>query len=168
MSNKIGKLIGGSLYVHRDYVPQAIQQNFPGTKGDKVTELYLNALDAIENTHPEHPFVIVSLKPNTKQVSFVACPDFDTASEPTVSTIYLYSDGAIKRINQAKDPWVYHGKHLMVGPDYKGFKVAEEAEWFDYSNRNLKMPHTRIGKKSVWEKVKPKRQKLSSAMVRMK
>ena len=168
MMSKIGKLIGGDLYIHRNYVPQAIAQNYPGSRGDAARELYLNALDAIDNTHPEHPYIIVKINPVKKQVSFIASPDFDTAPEPTVGNSYSYTDGAIRLTRQAKDPWVYHGKHLMVGPDYKGFKVAEEAEWFDYWNRNLKMPHTRIGKKSVWEKVKPKRQKLSSAMARMK
>jgi hypothetical protein len=168
MPQKIGKFIGGSLYVHRNYVPQAIRNYFPGRKGEIAEELYLNALDAIQNTHPEHSYVVVKITPFSRQVSFIASPDFDTASEPTVGTRYLYADGVIKQFKQAKDPWVYHGKHLMVGPGYKGFVVDEEAEWFDYWNKNLNIPHSRIGKKSVWEKVKPKKQKLSSVVTRIK
>lgn len=168
MANKIGKLIGGSLYVHRNYVSQAIAQNFPGKKGEPVEELYLNALDAVQNTHPKHKYVIVKLSPANRSVSFIASPDFDKASEPTVGDSYVFRDGVIRLTKQAADPWVYHGKHLMVGPDYKGFKVAEEVEWFDFWNENLKMPHSRIGKKSVWEKVKPKRSTRPIVLSRMK
>jgi hypothetical protein len=160
---KIGKLIGGSLYVHRDYVKPALQQNFPGPK---VEELYLNALDAIQNMYPEHPYVVVKITPVDKQVAFIASPDFDTADEPISGDSYLVKpDMTVKLTHQARDPWIYHGKHLMVGPDYKGFKVDEAEEWYNYWNRELKESHTRIGKKSVWNKIKPKK-KLTHSEIR--
>jgi hypothetical protein len=114
----------------------------------------------IQRDHPEflNKYTIVKLNPLRSQVTFIYSPDFDTASEPLVGDAYLVkSDDSVRFIPQAKDPWVYHGKHLMVGPDYSGFNAGTEAEWHDYWNKEVKLPHTRIGRKSVWEKVRPER-----------
>lgn len=155
MKNVIGKVIGGHLYVHRQYAPQSALDFKPG-----ALALLATCITTLAEKHPGHKYVIVKINMKDRQVSFIDSPDFDTESEPTVGNAYLVKEsGETKLIPQASDPWVYHGKHTMVGPDYTGFDVQREAEWHKRWNRELgNMPHAKIGKKSVWMSVKPKRE----------
>jgi len=119
----IGKRIGDSIYAHRDYILVAVDDWKPA-----LVPYLRDAQKTITRLCPEHFYVVVKVRSNG-YVSFIASPDFDTAPEPISGDSCLVKpDGSVRFTPQASDPWVYHGKHLMVGTDYKGFDTTREAE----------------------------------------
>ena len=128
----IGKLIGGCIYVHRDYL-----------------------VEGYESWAEELPdgFEYTLVKVNTKSgaVTFIQCEDFDTAPEPTMgAAILVRNNGTYKRMSALDDPWIYHHKWQMVGADYQGFDV-EESKARSAAWEALDVDRSRIGKKSYWE-----------------
>jgi hypothetical protein len=96
---------------------------------------------------------VVKLDTRTGSVSFIACPDFDTAEEPTVGAVMtVRHDGTTRSRSQLADPHIYHHKWLFVDDDYAGFDVeaskVRSAVWLALDN----VDKSRIGTKSYWEK----------------
>lgn len=132
----VGKDIGGSVYVHRNY-----ESSLPPI----VLQLKANL-----NRHFD--YTIVKYSEKSQVVSFIECTDFDTADEPTVGEIAtVASDGTVKRRAQLVDPYIYHHKWLFVGDDYSGFDVeaskARSRRWLSLSD----IDKQRIGRKSYWD-----------------
>lgn len=138
----VGKLIGGSLYLHRNYV------------NDLPSELHHKVIKA-EEYLDGFKYNTVTIKLNGDTVSFVNSPDFDTSPEPTVGDYVVvdYNSGKVKK-GSSKSIW--HHKWLWVKDDYKGFDVDDSVE---RSEKYLKMDidFSRIGNKVFWEKNYAKR-----------
>jgi hypothetical protein len=131
----VGKSIGGSVYVHRDYIDRLPQ--------DKIQP-------ALEKVPLDFDYDVVKLNLKTGGVSFTSSPDFDTADEPTVGRSLIVEPSGHTSIRQPAG-WIYHHKWLFVGDDYKGFDVEaskkRSQEWMSLPN----IDYSRIGKKSYWD-----------------
>lgn len=132
----IGKEIGYAVYVHRDY------------------EAVLGASVEWAKRHlPNHyEYTVVKLNQRNDSVSFIYCPDFDTAQEPSITAIVIVNaDGLARRRLTLEDPFIYHHKWLFVADDYPGFDVAESKArsrlWIALGD----VDRSRIGRKSYWD-----------------
>ena len=133
----VGKVIGGAVYVHRQYeslLPKAVQK----------------AKGALPNGFR---YTIVKYVMSDETVSFIHSRDFDSSPEPVVGDLYTVKcDGSTRFRREAADPWIYHHKWLFVADDYKGFDVeasrARSCQWLALDSVDFR----RIGKKGFWEK----------------
>ncbi|QEG21005.1 hypothetical protein MFFC18_08570 [Mariniblastus fucicola] len=139
---RIGKEIGGAIYLHRDYEDEL---------GEAIVQAKLHLNDEVDYT-------IVKLNLKTKAISFICCDDFDIEDEPEVGdSIIVHPDGQTRRRSKAKDPEIYHHKWMFVADDYKGFDVERSRmrslRWINLKGLNKR----KIGKKSYWvENVLPR------------
>jgi hypothetical protein len=132
----LGKEIGGAVYVHRLYeavLPKIVQ-------------------DAKRHLPPEFTYSIVKFSERESRISFVSCPDFESADEPIVGDIYcIDSNGSVRLFLQQSDPFIYHHKWLFVTDEYIGFDVgmsrSRSITWLALEGIDMK----RIGRKSFWE-----------------
>ena len=132
---KVGKEIGGAVYVHKQYeslLPEAVQK-------------------AKRFLPPEFSYTVVKYQLSDETVSFIQSSDFDSADEPTVEDLYtIKTDGSVSFRRKLADPWIYHHKWLFVADDYQGFNVeaskARSRRWLALANIDFR----RIGKKSFW------------------
>lgn len=142
----VGKFIGGSLYVHRDYAHVLPQEE------------YNAAVKHSPRIDHRTFFNVIKYNTKTKAFTFIQSNTFDSLDEPIVGIALLMFPSAVtpgeyfyRWIFPPKDPWIYHHKWLMVGDDYQGFDVeaakARSALWMSIENINK----SRIGKKSYWE-----------------
>lgn len=132
---KVGKEIGGAVYVHKQYeslLPEAVQK----------AKLFLP---------PGFSHTVIKFQMFDETVSFIQSIDFDSADEPTVGDLYTIKAAGSASFRRAlADPWIYHHKWLFVADDYKGFDVEASKT---RSRQWLRLPDvdfTRIGKKSFW------------------
>lgn len=130
-----GKIIHQSLYLHR-----SLEGEIPGIERAKA--LIPEGWD----------YTVVKHNRRTGTLSFIRCPKFDTAAEPDVGDAWgVRDDGTLFFVKAPSDPWVYHGKHWMVGEDYPGFDVeAARKRWESW--QKYPWDRCRIGKRSFWEK----------------
>lgn len=113
----VGKLIGGRIYFHKNYIEDVF--------GEEGTTL-VGAVDV--------PFKYNVIRWDLQSVfSFIECPNFDTAREPVVGQVYVtdwsgangtYTANTSHFYNQ-----IYHHKWEFVKNDYAGFDVKESWEW---------------------------------------
>lgn len=134
----VGKAIGGAVYVHRSY-----------------EHLLGPPVEAAKLHLPENAtYAVVKYREATGTVSFIASPDFDTATEPTVGDVWVVSaEGRVKHFPPPVDPFIYHHKWLFVADDYSGFNVEESKA---RSRAWMTLPgvdYSRIGKRSFWKNV---------------
>lgn len=109
-------------------------------------------------------FVYTIIKQNNfnGNFSFIHCPDFDTADEPSTGDYAVVkSDGSVKLHSALDDPYIYHHKWLFVAENYEGFDVAASVRrslaWMSLPDIDKSL----IGRTSYWnEHVVPR---LSSA-----
>jgi len=135
MGVNIGKVIGGAVYVHKNYEDQ-----FPSVP-----------LQNAKNKLPKnYEYQVVKYIPKTKTFSFIISKDFDTNPEPSVNGgITIKEDGSAKEFKDAG--WIYHHKFLFVLDDYKGFDVEKEKQ------RSLKwsslegIEKSKIGQRKYWD-----------------
>jgi hypothetical protein len=129
----VGKLIGGSLYLHRNYL-----NSLPGEIGKRV----LDAESTING------FEYNALKIGKDNVTFISSPDFDSSNEPTVGNYVVVKNDGTTRTGSSKSIW--HHKWLWVKDDYSGFDVMDS---FERSMKYLKLDidFSRIGNKKFWD-----------------
>lgn len=148
---KIGKDIGGELYVHKDY-----ESTLPDQEGLSTAKALLS---------PEHRGNYNVVRHNKKKgtFAFIHSPDFDTADEPISGESHLVKpDGSVKITKQKVDPQIWHHKHQWVGPDYTGFDIEKSkkrsAAWIPIADKykaehpDEKNPYSKIGTASYWER----------------
>jgi len=149
---RIGKEIGGSTYVHKDYV-----ENHPRIPADELNK----ARETLQQKHPEHKYNIVRYGytgADKGSFSFINSPDFDSSPEPiSGDSVKVNTDGSTKLTKQKSDPQIYHHKHEWVGPDYKGFDVEKSKRRsatynpiIDKIKETNPKIRSRMGTKSVW------------------
>ncbi len=141
-NRKIGKRIGGDLYVHKNYAVQA------GVPEDILTR-------AMSHLPKGYDFVAVKYNPKEGSISFIESPDFDTANEPAVgNAIKVYADGTVKQTKGLADPMIWHHKWQWVPDDYPGFDVSKSKERSDQWKSKLgtnREVSSRIGRQSYWQ-----------------
>ncbi len=134
---KVGKEMGGAVYVHKQYesvLPEAVQK----------AKLAL----------PEDfEYTVVKYQMSAEQVSFIQSLDFDSADEPTVGDLYtIKADGSASFRRKLADPWIYHHKWLFVLDEYHGFDVADSKkrsrQWLALNGIDFR----RIGRRSFWDR----------------
>ena len=84
-------------------------------------------------------------------VSFIHCPDFDEAEEPSTGDYAVVkADGTVSLHKSLEDPYIYHHKWLFVADDYEGFDVAasqaRSLAWLALDD----VDKSRIGRASYW------------------
>ncbi len=132
----VGKEIGGAVYVHRSYealLPEPV----------KI---------ALKYVPTEFNYTVVKFVEKDSCVSFILCPEFDSAEEPVVGDIVrIDAEGAKRFFRQQQDPFIYHHKWLFVMDDYKGFDVekskSRSISWLALDGIDMQ----RIGRKSFWD-----------------
>ncbi len=138
----VGKEIGGAVYVHRNYealLPDPV----------KIASKHLPT---------EFDYTVVKFVEKESCVSFISCPEFDSADEPVVGDIVRVDGKGSKRFfRQHADPFIYHHKWLFVMDDYTGFDVStskiRSELWLAIENIDKR----RIGRLSYWrEQVLPR------------
>lgn len=153
-TKRIGKEIGGSVYLHHTYV--ANHPRIPQEEYDK-------AVGILKEKHPNHNFNIVRYGytgADKGSFSFINSPDFDTSPEPiSGDSVRINVDGSTKLTKQKNDPQIYHHKHEWVDDNYTGFDVQKSKERSAYYNPIIdKIKETnpkirsRMGTLSVWKK----------------
>lgn len=153
INKRVGKEIGGSTYLHINYV-----KNHPRIPESE----YEKSLSILKEKHPDHKFNIVRYGyagVDKGSFSFINSPDFDSNPEPIVSdVIRVNADGSTKITKEKKDPQIYHHKHEFVGSDYKGFDIEKSkrrSETYNQIIDKLKKTNpkirSRMGTKSVWD-----------------
>lgn len=111
----VGKLIGGCLYLHKDY-SQIIPQ-----------DILKNAESALKEAYPNFKYQCLKYDTKKQSVSFQEAPDFDSAREPIVGHyVTVTIDGKVKT---GHSNYIWHHKWLWVKDDYIGFDIEESYRW---------------------------------------
>jgi hypothetical protein len=111
--NAVGKIIGGQIYVHKDYAHLVIPNDV------------LEHSKQVIKGNFEYNSNVYDIKKNL--VRFDSCQGFDEEREPVVGEyVWVLPDGATKK---GKSPYIWHHKWCWVKDDYKGFDVDESYEW---------------------------------------
>lgn len=135
---KVGKVIGGEIYVHRNYEDQ-----FPSVP-----------LQNAKNQLPKnYDYRVVKYNPKTGTFSFIKSNDFDSNPEPSVDGgVTVKSDGSAKEFGNAG--WIYHHKWQWVDDDYKGFDSNQSKQrsldWTNIVNQKG-IPKSKIGQRKFWD-----------------
>lgn len=137
----VGKDIGGSLYVHINYVPTEFR--------DMVDEARMKILIS----HPTFDPNIVRVDYKKGSVAFYDSPEFDNSNEPAAGEMIVVKDGVVAKPRMVKQIW--HHKWLWVGDDYRGFN-AEEAfkrseNWLSKDTEDNPLPFAKIGNRQTWK-----------------
>jgi len=133
----VGKRIGGAVYLHRQY--------------EQVLGPVLDVAKAL--LPAGFQYTVVKHNEQNGNVSFVHCPDFDTAHErATGEFAVVRQDGSISLHASLADPYIYHHKWLFVRDDYGGFDLAASQSrslaWMSLSDVDKSL----IGKASYWNR----------------
>lgn len=144
-NKRVGKLIGGDRYVHKDY-----EDTLPADE--------LNA--AKKHLPADFDYHIVKHNAKDKSFSFIQSKNFNTEDEPEVQdSIKVHSSGATKLTKKSTDPKIYHHKWQFVSPEHNGFDVNESKkrseQWkpvVDKLKEKDPTVYSKIGNKSYWEK----------------
>ena len=148
---KPGKRIGGSTYVHKNYVGQS---TIPRDVLDTATR-------SLHKNHPGFEHNIVKHNSGTGSVTFLHSPDWDDAHEPQIKhSVTVKADGTTRFNKPRKDPQIYHQKWAFVGDDYHGFDVERSKQRTKQYGRAVEQVKratgdskvsSKIGSKSYWD-----------------
>lgn len=135
---KVGKVIGGEVYAHKQYEEQFPQDELKTAKAVLPKDFTYDA---------------VKYNPKTKVFSFIKSNDFDEKHEPSVhGGITVKPDGTYKPFKDTG--WIWHHKWMWVGDDYKGFDVERSKqrskEWTDVVNKKG-ISKSKIGQRKFWD-----------------
>lgn len=117
---KVGKEIGGNIYVHKDYADFVV----PGT-------ILRSTERALEEEYPDFKYNCLKYDPTKFRISFQEVPDFDSAREPKVGdyVIVEYHPSRSVVLKKGHSDYIYHHKWNWVQNDYTGFDVDESWNW---------------------------------------
>lgn len=132
-----GKKVAGKIYVHRSLEHLVVPP-----------DLLASAKSAIE----PFDYTIVKYDAPKSTVTFIHSPNFDTSFNPTVGESRSFSyDKGVTITPQSEDPLIYHGRYLMVAPEYTGFDQASDRTWYELTTSRLTdKDRPRIGRQSYW------------------
>lgn len=138
---KVGKRIGGFLYVHRDFI--------------RLCDADYEWVLALSKMLPIN-FQYDIVKIGKDSVSFIACPEFHLLDEPRVGESYKVDNaGKVHYRKPGKRAQVYHQKYLMV-PDSFSHEAWElntakkrAIEWKSVIGKNRDIS-SKIGYEDYW------------------
>lgn len=113
----VGKEIGGSIYVHKNYAKDVVPNS-----------ILRKAIDILNEFHSGFKYNCIRYTPATGQVSFQESPDFDTAREPIVGD-YITVDTRDGSVRTGHSDYIWHHKWTFVTNSYDQFDVAEAWNW---------------------------------------
>ena len=113
----VGKEIGGSLYLHKQYADEIIPQ-----------DILEPAEQILSETYPDFDYNCIRWDYKTNKISFQEAPDFDTAREPVVGD-YVTVDPNTGKVQTGHSDYIWHHKWLWVRNDYTGFDVEDSWKW---------------------------------------
>lgn len=120
MFDKVGKAIGGYVYLHKDYAKDVMN---PG-RWKRAQKICKETDSDLFNSYN-----CIRYEFSTGNVRFDECPDFDTAREPHVGRYLEVSPKTDEVLRTGHSNNIFHHKWLWVKDDYKGFNVQESYEW---------------------------------------
>jgi hypothetical protein len=135
--NKVGKMVSGKLYVHKQYAKEALPKKQLAAAERKL-----------KNAEPDFNYNVVVHEQKTGKFWFHNSENFDTHPEPN-SGEYVVVDG--KETKRAKTSTIWHHKWQWVKDDYKGFDVDESFERSkDWASNEYAA--NKIGTPANWDK----------------
>lgn len=116
----VGKEIGGSIYVHKDYADKVVPET-----------ILHSAQQALHEEYPQFKYNCIKYDPAKFRLSFQESPDFDTAREPVVGdyVIVEFHPSGSDVVKAGHSDYIFHHKWLWVLNDYTGFDVADSWNW---------------------------------------
>ena len=140
----IGKRVNGCLYLHTSAL-STLPRNSQTMVKEASSKLPVN-----------YRYNVVKITEKENAVSFIWCPRFNKEAEPRLAHSLKVKDGVVGKIREESktNPSIYHGKHLFVMPDYKGFDVEEaEKRYKSWSGRLTSTELSKIGRLQYWEEI---------------
>lgn len=117
---RVGKIIGGDLYIHASALPF-----LPAPVRDLVVERHA-VIDGA-------PYDLVKWSPKTGAVAFIETAGWDELPEPLMGVVRSVSaDGRVATRDYGPQQMIYHHKWQFVGPGYAGFSVAQSMARSDH------------------------------------
>jgi hypothetical protein len=147
----VGKEMAGAVYLHRAY-EHLLPENM--------------LLSAKKQLPEGWSYQVLKYVRATGDITFIECPQFDTADEPIVGDGFLVRrDGSSRLVRNPKDdPWIYHHRWMFVDRNYRGFDVLASERRSAIWTLLPGVDYSRIGRKGFWEKtVVPRLELLSRA-----
>lgn len=140
MFGKVGKAIGGHVYLHKDYATDVMSP-----------DIWEMAQEICEEADPDlfNSYNCIRYTFNNGNVRFDECPDFDTAREPHVGRYLEVSPKTGEVVRSGRSNSIFHHKWLWVKDDYKGFNVQESYDWSKLWLSKLK--ETAKGTDRTWQ-----------------
>ena len=136
------KKIGSNIYLHVTAVEI----------GSEAHKLVVEASKYIPSVF--NP-VILKINQKGKEVSFIACDDWDENPEPIVGDSYKVNVDTGKvtyRKAREKNPQIYHHKWMFVNEDYTGFDMEEsKARSEAWQNLDIEFDKKKIGNLDYWK-----------------
>ena len=135
----VGKYIGSTIYVHRQY--------------ESVVSSINAAKKILFDHYPNFTYNVVAYDTSRLKYTFIQAGDFDTADEPEVGNYRVVYVDTTDYVIKGKSTYIYHHKWLFVKDDYKGFDVKKS---FEHSKKWTALPninYNKIGNKTYWNKV---------------
>lgn len=131
---RVGKEIGGKIYVHYKYANKVIA----------MKDLY-DAIMLLPSDFRYNCIMVERKKPYV--IRFDEAPDFDTAREPHPGD-FIEVNIDTKEIRRGHSDMIWHHKWMWVDDDYDGFDVNESYEWSKQWTKVITHPS---GSKRIWE-----------------
>ena len=120
---RLGKVIGGSLYIHKNYLETAFEDD------PRLEDDFNIAEELLREKYPDFEYNCIAYYPETHAIQFQAAPGFDTEREPAVGDM-INVNAATGEVNPPKYVGqIWHHKWLWVDNDYTGFNVRNAWEW---------------------------------------
>jgi len=137
--NNVGKDIGDSIYIHKDYVNDIISIS--------DYQKFLKCLNK------NFEFNILKIKKDLSSITFINSKDFDFVDEPSLyDSIRIDINGNVKYTKyDSENPPIYHHKWLFVKDDYSGFNVEDSKKRSEKWLKIKDIDFSRIGSKKYWD-----------------
>ena len=113
----VGKEIGGSIYVHKQYMTRVVP-----------LDILDEAEEILYDNYPDFEYNCIKWDKNRGSITFQEAPDFDTEREPVVGdyvTVYLDT----RKAKFGHSNYIWHHKWTWVENDYTGFDVEDSWNW---------------------------------------
>lgn len=133
----VGKLIGGKIYVHKNYADRIIP-----------TPIWKQAKEIVSGYTSSFKYNCVCYSPKENIVRFDEAPDFDSVREPHPGKMIAVNLNTHEIIESNSD-MIWHHKWLWVDDDYCGFNVQVNWQWSKTWLQYITHPS---GSKSKWAK----------------
>jgi len=148
MTRKVGKRIGGCIYVHRLYQKEVIPADLLKTALG-ITDCWGECRGM--------PYNVVKWNKKTNTLTFFASHEFDEIEEPSTGfSARVRTDRKFTPRRQNQDnPQIWHHKWMFVKDSYTGFDVdSSKARSKLWEPHVAKEEKSKIGFKQYWDSIR--------------